>query len=468
MRAVAYYRVSTQRQAGEDRFSLPVQKEMFLKRCSERGYVPVAEYTDSESGRSASRKGYQQLLTDARAGKFDVIVVRAIDRFGRDADEITVRTAELRQAGVQVDAITSIVDADLPGDTQFLLRAVEAYLAQKESANTASRVRSSMVKASMEGLWLGRPPYGYKVEDKHLVIHEPEAEVVRWIYREFADRNIGARRLALQLNERHVPTQRGVAWAQQTVMAILTRETYTGTFEWADSGTAVEVPAIIDRDLWDRACSRWRTRKRSGTGQTHTGSNLLTGLLYCGACGARMVCIRDKRTRKRDGETVFYRWYVCNGYQTGFSECRNKTNADAVEEKVIRDLLTIEPAVVLIEPKYSPVTELAKAKTELAAITTRRQRTLDNLSRGLISDTEYLETMALIEHDAERYQSHVERLEQDVADADAARAELLLRPERLQTLIDPTLSPQEKKAILQTYVTRIELNPGDSEPYIVA
>ena len=62
----------------------------------------------------------------------------------------------------------------------------------------------------------------------------------------------------------------------------------------------------------------------------------------------------------------------------------------------------------------------------------------------------------------------VEDLEQRVRDAEEARRTLEQRPERLQALIEPNSTPQEKKAVLQRYIQRVEVLPGDPEPYIVA
>ena len=83
-RAAAYYRVSTGRQAEADRHSLPTQKEDAHAWCEARGLTLVAEFQDAETGTTANREQYQNMLAAVRAGEFEVVCIRAISRLGRE------------------------------------------------------------------------------------------------------------------------------------------------------------------------------------------------------------------------------------------------------------------------------------------------------------------------------------------------------------------------------------------------
>ena len=467
MRAVGYFRVSSLRQSGEDHFSLPAQRDLFMSRCHDRGYDPVGEYVDTESGRSASRKGYQTLLRDARAGMFDVIVVRAIDRFGRDADEITVRTSELRQAKVTIDAVNTVVNDSLPQNTQFLMRAVEAYIAQNTSELIASNVMGGMRKSAASGKYQGRPPYGYRSNGGLLVVNDEEAEVVRRIFTEYADRNIGPRTIARELNAEGIPSQQARGWLQQTLNNILRRETYAGALVWDEVRVEDSVPAIVSKELWERAQSRRRARARVPGGQTHTSDYLLSGILFCD-CGARMA---GRTSHMKKNEKVYHsRFYFCTRWDGGATLESNRHNAADLEERVIRDLSeTIRDATIRIEQPHAPIVELAEVKKELASVDVRRARIVDAYSRNLYaSDEQFQKDNRDLYEEEQSLRARIPALEQRIADADAARAELARRPERIQKLIDPSLTPQEKKAIIQAFVQRIEVKPGDPEPYIVS
>ena len=73
IRAAAYIRVSTERQAEEDRVSLDEQHKDIAAYCQGKGYTVVKEYQDVGSGASKRRPQFQQLLWDAQDGEFDVI-----------------------------------------------------------------------------------------------------------------------------------------------------------------------------------------------------------------------------------------------------------------------------------------------------------------------------------------------------------------------------------------------------------
>lgn len=461
-RAVGYYRVSTGRQATDDHYSLPSQQEMFVARCKTKGYQNVGEYVDVDSGRTVGRKAYQQMLADARAGNFDVIVVRAIDRFGRDQDEILVRTAELHALGVKIDPINSASNEGLPKPMARFLSSVEAFVAEQESAQLAARVKQGMDTAAAAGNWMSRPPYGYSLLDGKLYVVEDEAAVVRRIYESFALHNIGPRKMSRLLNEDEIPTRSGVEWSQQTINTILKREQYTGTLVWGGVRTEDGCPAIVSRDLWEQAQARRRTRKRIGSGKSFTSPHLLTGILYCGVCGRRMTA------RPANPKNYTPRHYSCSAWLRGMGCQSNRHVADDLERRVMDDLLSLKPVEIRIDPPDSPIHELARIKRELANIPARRKSLLDRLSRDIITDDDYLEAMALVKSDEAEYRKEVEELERQVSDAEEARRALAERPDQLQSLIDENASPQEKKAILQRYLTRVEVRPGDPEPYIVA
>src|SRR4051812_17913135 len=159
-----YARVSTARQAGEERQSLPAQREAYVRWCALHDYEQGDVYSDADSGRREAREGYQRLLADAAAHRFDVIVVTYLDRFGRNDEEITYRVLELRRQGVKVEP----TEETIPGFIELVL---SAWKAGQESKRIGERVKMTMARSAREGKWQGGPPpYGYVVESKRLVI----------------------------------------------------------------------------------------------------------------------------------------------------------------------------------------------------------------------------------------------------------------------------------------------------------
>src|SRR5690606_21954354 len=93
VRAALYARVSLDRQDYEQ------QLAGFSSYCLEMGYTPAGEYLEKITGTRADRPEYQRLLADATAGKFERVVCRAPDRFGRDAEEAMFQYLDLKRRG---------------------------------------------------------------------------------------------------------------------------------------------------------------------------------------------------------------------------------------------------------------------------------------------------------------------------------------------------------------------------------
>ena len=95
-RAIGYLRVSDPKQSGERHSSLETQEASYYNYCRQNHLIPVATFTDVVSGRRDDRKEYQRMLEFVRQGGADVIVVKYLDRFGRNPKEIMRRYWELQ------------------------------------------------------------------------------------------------------------------------------------------------------------------------------------------------------------------------------------------------------------------------------------------------------------------------------------------------------------------------------------
>lgn len=83
MRYAAYVRISSEEQVGN--YSLKAQKRAITAWVQAQGGTLVKTYTDEAlSGRTTNRSSFQQMRKDARAGKFDALVVHKFDRFARN------------------------------------------------------------------------------------------------------------------------------------------------------------------------------------------------------------------------------------------------------------------------------------------------------------------------------------------------------------------------------------------------
>ena len=111
MNIAIYIRVSTEDQAKEG-YSLEVQKEYLESFASREGYEVFKVYSDEGiSAYSTRRKALQQLLKDARAKKFDLVLVYKIDRFSRKLKDLLNLVDELSSYGVGFKSATEPFDS---------------------------------------------------------------------------------------------------------------------------------------------------------------------------------------------------------------------------------------------------------------------------------------------------------------------------------------------------------------------
>jgi DNA invertase Pin-like site-specific DNA recombinase len=158
-RVALYIRVSTDRQAEEGRSPASQLSDMKAY-CRRRGWEVAAVYRDEGmSGRLSSRPGLQQMLADARAGKFDIVMVYYISRFYRKLESLLSTMKLLRDCGVSFVSVNE--DLDFTSKWGKLILNILGTLAEiyvDELSETTSRGKEQRAR---EGLYNGSIPFGY-------------------------------------------------------------------------------------------------------------------------------------------------------------------------------------------------------------------------------------------------------------------------------------------------------------------
>ncbi len=149
LRAALYLRVSTDRQETE------CQRPEVEQLARVRGFEVVKVFEETMSAAKV-RPEYAKMMKEAKRGAFDVIVVWAIDRFGRSMIGNVSDVLELDRVGVQVVSVReSWLDTGSPVRT--LLLAIFSWLAEQERARIGERTRAGMAAARRRGSRVGRP-----------------------------------------------------------------------------------------------------------------------------------------------------------------------------------------------------------------------------------------------------------------------------------------------------------------------
>lgn len=437
MRVAIYVRVSTDEQttAAEE------QERGAVAWCRRNGHAVVNTYRDiGHSGAEwVTRPAVAELERDARATPrpWDLVVVRDVDRLGRDAVRLPMLLAVLREHDVVVMEYGTGRAVELDG-VGMLVANVLAALAQLERENIARRVRGALSQKAERGLVTGGRVYGYSNErladGVRYAVHEAEAAVVRDIFERSA-RGESGRTIAKALNAAKVPSPRADgggsgSWCDSQVRSMLRSERYRGAATWGRIGSKYKggtrervrrgdgdvvtyaVPAIVDEDLWHAAQHNREHVRGAQGGHSHRGRRpryLLVNHAVCGLCGGP---IGSTRTSTGTGPTkAVVPAYTClHALSRGTCEGKWRRPVDRLDGPVVDWLLSC----VLDRDVVSDA--LAKARASIDA------------GSGLVANPRAVELRARVE-DLER---RVQRLVRAVETDDDPGVVVLLRARRIE------------------------------------
>jgi len=149
-RAALYLRVSTVDQHPE------TQLHDLRQMAAQRGYEIVQEYTDRISGAKARRPGLDQMMADARRGRFDAVLVWACDRIARSTRHFLEVLDDLNR--LEVEFISFRENIDTAGPLGRAIIVIIGAIAELERSLIVERVRAGMRRARLEGQRIGRAP----------------------------------------------------------------------------------------------------------------------------------------------------------------------------------------------------------------------------------------------------------------------------------------------------------------------
>ena len=238
LRVAAYCRVSTRHE--EQYHSLEAQMVYYTDYIERNpNWEFVAVYSDSASGvRTVNRPGYQQLMRDCAKGKVDLILVKSLSRFGRDALETIRQVRKLKRMNIgiyiEIGGLNTLNISDSMIDQLAALDQAESHF-RSENIKFGIRHRMRSGKTVLNHTQF----LGYtKGPDGVLQIVPEEAEVVRKIFELYVQGN-GVRKIKRYLEEHGIKTVTGKSeWSTSTIDRMLSNEKYIGEVRMQKTFTA--------------------------------------------------------------------------------------------------------------------------------------------------------------------------------------------------------------------------------------
>lgn len=345
-------RVSSKQQLHGD--DIPVQRAEANRYISNRPdwefdkeYMEKAVSAYKNSAKD--REVLQEILSDAKEHRFDVLLTYMSDRIGRQ-EEYSFYVAALNRLGIEV---WTMKDGQLKTEEHIdkLLNYIRFWQNEGESQKTSMRVRDNQMELVKSGKFVGgKAPFGYRLVPsgmvsnhgrllKKLEIVEKDAAIVKKIYSFAIYQGMGYGKIANALNQEGIPAISADKWKPSTIASILKNPIYMGYYalnrrvnhgsftrldrkNWIYSRNQIPELVVICKQDWERAQEIREARKakiNASKEQLHiplrTSDKLaLTGLAYCGYCGKKLKngsYYNHWRTKSGEKRISFTGRYIC-------------------------------------------------------------------------------------------------------------------------------------------------------------
>lgn len=333
LRVTYYARVSSESDEQLNSLGNQIQYyEDFIKRNTAWTFVPG--YIDEGlSGISTKRReNFNRMIDDAAEDKFDLIITKEISRFARNTLDSIQFTRQLLNSGVGVFFQNDNINT-FDEDSELRL-SIMSSIAQDELRKLSSRVKFGHQQAIKNNVVLGNNRiFGYRKENKRLVIDEEQAPMVRELFELYATDEYSMKQIETLFWKKGYRNLNGKKIAHSTMANMISNPKYKGYYvgnkvkvvdmftkkqkflppeEWVmfkdESGEIV--PAIVSEELWEQANAV--LRRRSEDVKNRQGvcnhANLLTGKLFCTHCGTPYY-----RRESKDKEGNRNSKWVCSG-----------------------------------------------------------------------------------------------------------------------------------------------------------
>jgi site-specific DNA recombinase len=404
--AAIYARVSSDRQKEEQ--AITSQTSALRAYAAEHGYLVPDGWVhedDGWSGATLVRPGLERVRDLAAQGQVDALLVYSPDRLSRKYAYQVLLLEEFARAGVEVVFVRA---PRVETPEEVLLVQFQGMIAEYEKAQISERTRRGKRHRARCGVVnvLSGAPYGYRYvrkadgEPARYEILEPEAAVVREVFRRYTEEASSIGAITCWLTDSGIPTRTGKPqWERSTVWGMLRNPAYQGTAcfqktamtprehvritrrlrqrggvparpgalrdrpreEWIE----ITVPALVSPTQYALAQARLAENRRFAARHTKIPS-LLQGLLVCRSCGYAYYRTSTRTSRQK---LFYYRCLGADDYR--YPEGRRCTNRPVRQDAL--DALVWEEVIRLLE---NPSVVRQEIDRRLAALRTEHPITV--------------------------------------------------------------------------------------------
>lgn len=255
---------------------------------------------------------------------------------------------------------------------------------QYYSAELAQKVSRGMKETRRKGLYQGGAVlYGYKIDGRKIVIDENDAEVVRYMYKQYAN-GVFVRDIIKDLTDKGI-LYKGKPFVKNSVYNILRNEKYSGVYKHKEEVIDNMYPQIVPTDIYEKVRAKV-TNNKYGKKSVKIDF-LLRQKLICGNCGQPM---HGESGTTKNGTKIYY--YKCNGRKKRINDC----NKGMIRKEVIEDIVINTAVEELSDPENMSyiVNELLRIQEQqlkensVLKVLTRQQKQIETAINNMVNAVE--------------------------------------------------------------------------------
>lgn len=308
-----YIRVSTQEQADEG-YSIQEQTERLKKYSEAMKWNVIQIYTDGGfTGSNTNRPALSRLIADTKSGQVDIVLVYKLDRLSRSQkDTLFLIEDVFLKNNVEFVSMSENFDTSSPFGRAMI--GILSVFAQLEREQIKERLAMGHLGRAKEGYWHGGggAPIGYDFIDGKLVIDEYEALQIKEVFDLFLQ---GKSMHGICDIMRAKYSNKYSSWNNHGAIAkILRNKMYIGIIKYKKVEYIGQHDPIIETEVFELVQDKLKEYQKTFTEHNKTpfrGNNLLSGVVFCGSCGARYFVATT--TSKKRGTYQYYKCYSRDG-----------------------------------------------------------------------------------------------------------------------------------------------------------
>lgn len=375
--AVNYLRFSCDSQTEQ---SIEGQQRVCQEYAKRNDILIVGTYIDrAMTGTNDNRPDFQRMIKDSAKREWDYVLVYKFDRFSRNKYETAIHKKTLRDNGVKVLSATECIP-DTP--EAIIFESMLEGMAEYYSLELSQKVRRGMNESRHKGNFTGGfLLYGYKTENKKVIIDEEQANTVRYIFEQYSA-GVYVKDIINALTAKGI-LNHGKPFARNTVYNILRNEKYSGIYHYNGELFDNIYPQIVPTDLFEKV--RRKIEQNKYGKRSVQVVYLLRNKLKCGYCGEP---VSAECGTAKNGEVK--RYYKCLGRKHNNGCKKEMVRKEFLEDFVLENVIAAfhEPSVMdkIVRGLLAEQEKEMQEQTVLQNLIKEKQRTekaIENMVKAI-------------------------------------------------------------------------------------